>query len=379
MKIVIAPDSFKDSLRAADICRAIAAGCQKAEPTATLELIPLSDGGEGLIQAIAHSGQYISCTVTGPDSSPVNAQYLISEKDSAKTAIIEMAAAAGLELLPPKKRNPINTTTFGVGELILHAWNNGCRNFYIGMGGSATIDCGCGLAQALGIKFFDQNDQLITKPLTPALNKDIKCICTTDIKIDTSKCSFTAISDVNNTLLGNSGAAYVFGPQKGADHNQILIAEQANTNAVTVIENNCQHSLRDIPGTGAAGGLAIAIIAFLNGTITSGIDAVLKETNFQQRIKDADLIITGEGAIDKTTIDGKVISGVLAYSAKIPVYVLCGSINSDLTPLYKLGLTAAYSICPGPCSLADSIKNTAANLNRTAEQLIRTITQAQTP
>ena len=375
MKIIIAPDSFKESCRAIDVCRAIENGCRKADPQAIIDTIPLSEGGEGLIDCF--TGETIKCKVSGPLSLPVETSYLISSSNDSKTAIIEMSAAAGLELISPAERNPVTTSTYGVGELILDAYTRGCRKFYIGLGGSGTVDCGCGIAQALGVEFFDRDNHLIESPLCPSLNIQVKYINTSNMKIDISSCQFTAITDVNNPLLGENGAAFVFAEQKGANHQQILQLEQANSSIVSVIENEIGRKLRNIPGGGAAGGLAIAIMAFLDGKIESGINTVLRETNFHQRIKDADLIITGEGAIDPTTANGKVISGVIKAAGKIPVIALCGSIQCELDSLYKLGLTAAYSICLGPISLPDSIKDTCTNLTQTAENVVRTFTAGQ--
>ncbi len=373
MKIIIAPDSFKESLRAEQAANAIAAGARKAAPGAAIELVPLADGGEGLISCFKFKDHHIeTCHVHGPLSGYVTAEYLIFEENKRKTAVIEMASAAGIELIPTEQRNPLLTTTYGVGEIIFNAYNKGCRKFYIGLGGSATSDCGCGMAQALGVRFYDSQCNEIEPAINAALNIHINSINTENISIDINDCSFTAVCDVANPLLGELGAAFTYARQKGADDNQIIQIEQASTSVVSVIEKETCKKLRYIPGSGAAGGIGVSIVAFMDGKLEPGMEIILRETDFYSKIKDADLIITGEGCIDQTTIHGKVISGVLKAASGIPVIALCGAIQGDIKPLYEAGLTAAYSICPGPATLQQAINDTAPNLARTAHQVVKT-------
>ena len=372
MKIVIAPDSFKESLRAEEAANAIAAGVRKAAPGADIITVPLADGGEGLLNCFTSKKHRIeTCNVHGPLSEYINAKYLIIE-DETKTAVIEMAAAAGIELIEQEKRNPLLATTYGVGEMIIDAYGKGCRNFYIGLGSSATCDCGCGMAQALGVKFFDSHGLIIEPAINAALNIQIKSICTEDMLIDTDSCSFTAICDVANPLLGEYGAAFTYGPQKGADNNQVIQIEQANMSVVSVIEKETCKKLRAIPGSGAAGGIGISIVAFLYGKLKPGMEIVFQETDFYSKIKDADLIITGEGCIDETTSNGKVISGIISAASGKPVIALCGTTRGNIEPLYNAGLTAVFPICPGPCTLETAIADTAANLKRAARQVVKT-------
>ena len=373
MKIVIAPDSFKESLRAEQVAYAIAAGVRKAVPGAVIETIPLADGGEGLLSCFKFKNHHIeTCHVHGPLSGYVTAEYMIFEESKRKTAVIEMSSAAGMELVTPEQRNPLLTTTYGVGQLILDAYNKGCRFFYIGLGSSATSDCGCGMAQALGVIFYDSLCQHIEPAINAALNIQIKSINTENMLIDVSNCSFTAVCDVTNPLLGEYGAAFTYARQKGADDNQIIQIEQTTNSIVSVIEKETCKKLRFIPGSGAGGGIGVSIVAFLDGRLVPGMDIIFRETNFYNKINDADLIITGEGCIDPTTTHGKVISGVLKAASGKPVIALCGAIQGDIKPLYKAGITAVFPICPGPGDLEKAYKNTAKNLTRTALQVVKT-------
>ncbi len=377
MKIVIAPDSFKECCRAVDVARAIATGVRLSCPASEIVQIPLSDGGEGLLQCFPGEHEKIISQVTGPTGKSVNAEYIIIDRFGKKAAVIEMSAAAGIELISTEERNPLLTTTYGVGELILDAWHKGCRDFYIGLGGSATCDCGTGMAQALGIEFFDDSGLLIEPYMNASLNTQVKNISCKNLKIPVMNSRFTAICDVSNPLLGKDGAAFVFAAQKGANDKQILQIEQANSLIVSKIENEFGRKLRNIPGSGAAGGIGISLLAFLDGKLEPGINIILRITDFFDRVKNADLIITGEGSLDSTTASGKVISGIIDTANGIPVIALCGSINGDISALYNRGLTAAYSICPGPMPLSHSIKNAGKNLSRTAEQVMRTFIARQ--
>ena len=373
MKIVIAPDSFKESLRAEQVANAIAVGARKAAHCAKIECIPLADGGEGLLNCFRSKTHHIeTCHVHGPLSGYVTAEYLIIEEKNRKTAVIEMSAAAGIEILKREDRNPLLTTTYGVGEIILNAYRKGCRKFYIGLGGSATSDCGCGMAQALGVKFYDSHDHIIEPAINASLNIHINSINTDEMLIDTNECTFIAVCDVANPLLGEHGAAFTYARQKGADDNQIIQIEQATVSVVSVIEKETCKKLRTIQGSGAAGGLGVSIVAFLEGKLKPGMDIIFQEIDFYSRIADADLIITGEGCIDETTIQGKVISGVLKAAAGKPVIALCGAIEGDLKPLYHAGLTAIFPICTCRGTIEEAFANTAENLTRTARQVVKT-------
>ncbi|MBN1766227.1 MAG: glycerate kinase [Sedimentisphaerales bacterium] len=381
MKIVIAPDSFKGSLTATQACDAIEAGLRRIVPDAEIVKIPMADGGEGTVESLvaATGGHVCELDVTGPLAEMVRAFYGIlgsGPGDQSRTAVIEMAAAAGLPQVPTDKRNPLYTTTYGFGELITHALDNGCRNFIMGIGGSATNDCGTGMAQALGVKFLDRQGQTITRCMTGELMGQVNAIDIQKINPHISQSHFIIACDVVNPLLGPHGASYVYGPQKGADEQTIKILESNMTHIIEIIEAQTHKSVRDVSGAGAAGGLGAGLMAFLNAQGRSGIDIVLKYSHFEQKIKGADLIITGEGKIDATTVSGKTLSGIARAGANqsIPVIALAGSSGPDAGQVFAgLPIHAILSICPGPMDLSQALEHGAAYLADTAEQAIRLV------
>ena len=374
MKIVVAPDSFKGSLSAAEACEAIAHGVRRALPGAEIVTIPMADGGEGTVDALVLStgGRHVAARVTGPLDKPVKARYGIL--GDGKTAVIEMAAASGLPLVPPEKRNPLKTTTCGTGELIRNALEKGCRRFIIGIGGSATTDCGAGMAQALGVAFL-RAGRRIEAHMTGGLMGEVDDIDYSGLLASARESEFIVACDVDNPLLGSKGAVAVYSPQKGATPEQCEILEANMTRIIGVIERVTGRSVRDAAGAGAAGGLGAALMAFLGARLRRGVDIVLEQCRFAERIAGASLVITGEGQIDYQTAFGKTPSGVarVAKAQGIPVVALAGSVGKGADRLAEIGIQACLSICPGPLSLAEAMSRGAELLESAAERLIRVI------
>jgi glycerate kinase len=374
MKFVLAPDSFKGSLTAKQVCNAMEKGILKVFPAAEIVSIPMADGGEGTVEAMVNQthGTFVKVPVTDPLGNTIEAEYGIL--GNSQTAIIEMAAASGLTLVPENKQNPFNTTTYGTGELIRHAIDNGCRKVIIGIGGSATIDGGAGMAQALGVEFFDElgkkmNDYMNNKKIGRVSEISLENI---HPKIKSTR--FIIASDVDNPLLGPQGAAFVYGRQKGAEEKDLAILDGNLNNFYNIVENSLNVEVRELSGAGAAGGLGAALIAFLSARLEKGVDLILNTIGYREKFQNASLIFTGEGKLDEQTPYGKTITGVLkaASQLKIPVIALTGSIG-DLEKLNLMGLTAAFSICNGPMSEKDSINNAEELISLTTEQVCRAI------
>jgi glycerate 2-kinase len=381
MKIVIAPDSFKGSVSSSEACEAIAQGIRRVVSDARIVSIPMADGGEGTVNALVTStqGQLRTVTVTGPLGEPVDAAYGIlgtregNRESVPMTAVIEMSAAAGLTLIPDPKRNPLHTTTHGVGQLIRDALDQDCRDFIIGIGGSGTNDGGTGMAQAIGVRFLDQDQNEITEPMTGLRMDQVDSIDISQLDPRIAESNFVVACDVQNPLLGPTGATRTYGPQKGADAEALEILETNMTHIITKIENHVGKAIRDIPGTGAAGGIGLSLIAFTNAKLQSGVDIVLRYSRFAERAAGADLILTGEGRIDGQTIYGKTVAGVAAAAQKlkIPVIALAGSIGPDAHKVLDIGVSAYLSINPGPITLEQAIRTAREYLADTAEQVIR--------
>lgn len=385
MKIVIAPDSFKGSATAAQVCDAITQGLRRVVGDAEIVAVPMADGGEGTVDALvaATGGRLQHTTVCGPlgQTQQVQAGYGILGPDRqadhadtrATTAVIEMAAAAGLPLVPPDRRNPLHTTTYGLGQMIAHAIEHDCRDFVIGIGGSATNECGMGMAQALGVRFIDDRGNEIGEPMTGASIGRVAAIDQSGLLPGLAQCKFTVACDVQNPLLGPTGATYTYGPQKGADDNSLATLEKNIAHIINLIEGCTGRSVRDIPGAGAAGGLGAGLMALLDAKLQPGIDIVIDACRFAQRIDGADLIITGEGRIDGQTVYGKTIAGVASAAAEqsIPVIALAGSLGPDARKVLDLPVAAILSICPGPIPLDQALREAPALLADTAEQAIR--------
>jgi glycerate kinase len=375
MKFVIAPDSFKGSLSAIEVCTAIERGIKKVIPTAQIVNLPMADGGEGTVEALVSStGGHLEWTVVhDPLGQEIRAHYgILGDK---QTAVIEMAAASGLPLVPLAKRNPLYTSTYGTGELILAAAHQGCRQFIIGIGGSATTDGGTGMAQALGVKFWDQTLHEITSPMNGDWLGKISVLDLTSLNPVIHACQFTVACDVENPLLGPKGCAHVYGPQKGATPAIVAQLEQNMTHFANILEKISGRSVRDIPGAGAAGGLGAGLMAFVNGTLKRGIEIVLQASHFAEQIHGANLIFTGEGRIDFQTAFGKTLSGVAREAKKqgIPVIALGGMVDDNIDDLYEMGISSFFSICNCPMDLPTAMKNTAHLLELASERSLRAV------
>ena len=373
--IIIAPDSFKESLSAVDVADAIEKGLFNVQPNWHTQKIPLADGGEGTLAIIE---QYVSCQrksslVCNAIAQPINAYFLLSQHN---IAYIEVAQSVGLAQLPEELRNPLESTSYGVGQQISQALEANITEIVLTFGGSACNDAGAGLLQALGAKYFDAKKQLL-KAVGGNLI-DIHTVDLSELDIRLQSIKFTLLTDVTNPLLGSEGASMVFCPQKGASAKEVIQLEENICHFSQLLENKFNKDISTISGCGAAGGIPASLLATTDAKIQSGIDYLMSLTHFNQHLSQADLVITGEGKIDNQTINGKVISGIieLAKRHKVPVIALAGSIDakSDLTLLSKKGLTAVFSICPSPTDIPTALKNTAFNLEYTANNIARLFT-----
>lgn len=366
MKIIIAPDSFKESMTSKEAADSIEKGFKAVFPDAEYTKIPAADGGEGTVQALtdATGGSIIKKTVTGPLGTPVNAAYgLLGD---GRTAVIEMAEASGLHLVPLHLRDPLNTTTRGTGELIADAASRGASEIIIGLGGSATNDGGTGMASALGVRFLNEEGQEI--PDGGGALHTLASIDISGLSPDLKHIRFRAACDVKNPLTGENGASYVFGPQKGASEKTKVVLDRNLYHFADVLRRQHDIEADTVKGAGAAGGLGTGLIAFLQAELQSGIDVVLDTLSFSDQIRDADLVITGEGQIDGQTIFGKTPAGIAARAAaqEIPVIALAGSLGKNFEHVYSAGITAVFSIVPGAVSLEDALASGRFNLESTA-------------
>lgn len=373
MKIVIAPDSFKESMSGKVACNAIERGLKKVLKDAKFEKVPMADGGEGTTQSLvdATDGKIYHVEVTNPLGEKIESKFGIL--GDGKTAIIEMASASGLELIPREKRDPMITTTFGTGELIKSALDLGVSTILIGIGGSATNDGGAGMIQALGGKLLDKdNNQIgfgggelskIDKIDLSELDKRLK-----NVKI-------VVACDVDNPLTGERGASYIFGRQKGATDETIKILDNNLKYFAKIIRENLNIDVENVAGAGAAGGLGAGLMAFLSAELKKGIEIVIEYSHLEEKLKDASLVITGEGSIDGQTRFGKTPYGVAKTAKKynIPVIAVAGNVGEDIEILYNYGFDAIFSILPGVQNLETALKNGEKNLERVSENIARFI------
>ncbi len=366
MKIVIAMDSFKESMTAKEACEAAKRGIKKACKNADIMLIPMADGGEGTVQALvdASNGKLFKEIVTGPLGETVEGFFGIL--GNSETAVIEMASASGLELVPHENRNPLITTTRGTGELILKALDKGVKKIIMGIGGSATNDGGVGMAQALGVRFLTENN---SKEITGG--GDLQKIIEIDVSgIDPriKETEFLIACDVSNPLTGEQGASAVFGPQKGATLEMVEILDSGLKNLALNIKNSLNIDVENIPGAGAAGGLGAGSIAFLNARLQKGVDIVIDCVGLNEKMQGADFVITGEGRIDGQSIFGKTPIGVAKIAKENGAFVigLAGSLGEGYEKVYDSGIDCAFSIVNGICDLEKALANGAENLEKTA-------------
>ena len=371
MKIVIAPDSFKGSASSLQIAVSIQKGIQRVCPDAQFDLIPIADGGEGTCEAVLASaaGEWITRRVVGPLGAPVDARYCMLED---RTAIIEMAAASGLTLVPHDELDPMRATSIGTGELIRDALDHGARRLIIGIGGSATNDGGAGMLQALGGSLRDSEEKeigfgggVLDKLHTLDLSKLDPRIQNSDI---------TIACDVTNPLLGPKGASAVYGPQKGATAEQVRVLDQSLTHYAKIVKAATGIDAADLEGAGAAGGLGYGLLVFLGASLKRGIDTMLDLAGFDERIKGADLVITGEGRIDGQSAFGKVPVGIASRvkrAGELPVIAFAGGIGEGAERLYDLGIDAMVSIVDGAMELKTAMERVLELTERCAERTLR--------
>lgn len=375
MKVVVAIDSLKGSLSSLEAGEAIKRGILKVVPNAEISVLPLADGGEGTVEALTlgMNGKLVSVTVTGPLAEPVDCVYGILEDK--KTAIIEMAGAAGITLIPDTKRNPLHTTTYGVGEVIKDAISKGCRHFIVGIGGSATNDGGIGMLQALGYGMLDKDGKQVS--LGAKGLKDLETITEHSIIPELNDCTFRIACDVTNPLCGEFGCSAVFGPQKGADDTLILQMDTWLRQYAKLTSEKYEKTDATHPGTGAAGGMGFAFLVYTNAILESGVKIVLEETNLENYIKEADIVITGEGRLDAQTIYGKAPIGVAKIAKKYnkPVLAFAGTVKEDAVICKEHGIDASYQIKKETQTLQEAMIPSVARQNMidAVEQVFRTI------
>ncbi|EIV6646026.1 MULTISPECIES: glycerate kinase [Klebsiella] len=369
MKIVIAPDSYKESLSALDVATAIETGFREIYPHAEYVKVPVADGGEGTVEAMvaATQGHIVQVSVTGPLGEPVNAFYGLS--GDMRCAYIEMAAASGLESVPPTRRNPLLTTSWGTGELIRHALDAGVSQIIIGIGGSATNDGGAGMAQALGAKLLSAGQQQIA-PGGGAL-ETLARIDLSELDPRLADCRIDVACDVTNPLTGPQGASAVFGPQKGATAAMIERLDRGLQHFAQIIDRDLDIDVLNLEGGGAAGGMGAALYAFCGANLRPGIEIVTDALGLAELVADADLVITGEGRIDSQTIHGKVPVGVakVAKRFNVPVIGIAGSLTADVGVVHQHGLDAVFSVLYSVCTLDEALANAAANVRMTARNV----------
>ena len=373
MNIVIAPDSFKECLTATEVAKNVAKGIVKVVPEAEISCIPISDGGEGLLDSLVlpFEGKIYSVTVKDPLQRNVNSEYGILKDGS--TAVIEMAKASGLELLKEEEKNPLITTTYGTGQLIKHALDKGCRKLIIGLGGSATNDGGVGMLKALGIKFLNKKGIELSEG--GGFLNELESINTTEFDSRLKDCEVVVACDVSNPLTGMNGASFVYGEQKGGNAKQLKILDENLKRYAKLVSKIVEKDIDTIPGAGAAGGTGAGLLAFLDAKLVNGIELILETLQLEKYIKNADLVITGEGKIDQQTLNGKTIAGIakMAKKHKVPVIVITGKIGEGIEEIYENGVNAIYSIVNQPMDLDTALKTADVLIENCSENIMRTI------
>lgn len=375
MKIVIASDSFKENLTSLQVATQIEKGILKVLPKAKCTKVPMADGGEGTVQALvdATDGKIIRKKVTGPNNDKVTARYGVL--GDGVTGVIEMAEASGLHLTSRDSREPLKATSYGTGELIADAMKKGIETIIIGLGGSATVDGGAGMVQALGVRFLNKAGEEIKENLGGGMLKDIASIDVSKANPLLKKTKIIIACDVVNPLAGKKGAAYVFGPQKGATAAQVKTLDDNLKYFGELIKTQLKKDVSDKPGAGAAGGLGAALMAFTRATTKRGVDLVVKVTELEKHLKGADLVITGEGRVDFQTAFGKTPAGVAkaAKKFKVPVIAIGGALADDARGVFEHGIHGLDSAVCQPMSLEDALKNSKKYLELAGERVIRTV------
>jgi glycerate 2-kinase len=371
MKIIVAPNALKGSLTADEAADAIITGIRRMPRECEIIKMPVADGGDGILEVLrAHiPGKMEHVEAADPLFRKRPVQFFVSPQQS--LAVVEMAKVSGLAMLSEDQRNPEITTSYGTGEVIREALNTGIRNIHLGLGGSATVDGGMGIACALGVKFLDHDHREL-----PPVGSSLSMIRKMDLSgLDNrlKHVKMDAICDVNNPLLGPNGAAHIFGPQKGATPEQVKALETGLENLAKVILHETGVDIRDVPGAGAAGGVGGALLGIFKAELRPGIDVVLELLDMESHIQDADLVLTAEGQIDTQTVRGKAPAGVarLAKKHNVPCIALAGSIGPVNQSVYDSGITAVFSLCPGPLTLSQAMEDGACHLSNLAEQIMR--------
>ena len=372
MKIVVAIDSFKGSLSSLEAGAAVKAAALRADPSCQVVVKPLADGGEGTVQAFAGmpGSRLVDLWVQDPLGRPVHAQYCMLDR---QTAVMEMAAAAGLTLLSPHERDPMFTSTYGVGEMIRNAIERGCRRFLIGIGGSATNDGGVGMLTALGYAFLDAED----RPIRPGAIglRDLRRICTDGVMPQLQECTFRIACDVTNPLVGSHGCSAVYGPQKGATQSAVVLMDMWLKDYAKMTTQLFPWADREYPGAGAAGGLGFAFLAYTGAELLSGARLVIQETGLYDEIPDADLVITGEGRLDHQTVMGKAPIAVAQMAKRLGKRVIAfsGCVTDQAEVCNDRGIDAFFPILRGVTTLEEALdpQNASRNLEATAYQVFR--------
>jgi glycerate kinase len=371
LKVVIAPQGFKGNLSALQVSRAVDQGIRRALPGVVTSLVPMADGGEGTAQALidALGGSLVPAAVTGPVGERVTANWGFLA--DGVTAVIEMALASGLGLVPPEKRNPELATTYGTGELVRHALERGCRKFIIGVGDSATNDGGAGMAQALGARLLNAAGEEIA--FGGAALEGLARIDVTGLDPRLADCDILLACDVDNPLCGPEGASCVYGPQKGASREMVARLDSALAHYADVIKRDLGIDIRDVPGAGAAGGLGAGLMVFLKARMQPGVEVIIRATGLVEHLKDAGLVFTGEGRIDSQTACGKTAVGVARRAKEfgLPVIAIAAEIGAGYQIVYEHGIDTVFSIAPGPISLSRSQKEASALTSDVAERAMR--------
>lgn len=370
MRVVIAPDSFKGTNDAVRVAELIKRGVLRVFPHADTRCIPAADGGEGTVTAVvaAAGGELREISVTGPVGDPVSARYGLLPGGR---GVIEMAAASGLPLVPQDRQNPEHTTTYGTGELMADALDAGCRELLIGVGGSATNDGGIGMAEALGYRFLDEGG--VACGHDGEALRQIASISTESVDPRISESRFVVACDVQNPLYGRTGAAFVYGPQKGADQEMVVRLDEGLRNLSRVIGRDLGVAVDELPGAGAAGGLGAGLVAFCGAELESGIDAVLDLVRFDEMLEGVDLIITGEGALDGSTAYGKVPVGIARRATErgIPVLAIVGNIGPGAEAVYELGIDGVMTTVSGAMPLEEALRRSGPLIEDAAMRLMR--------
>ena len=374
-KIVIAADSFKGNLTSFEVAVSIEKGIRRVLPNVTCVKVPVADGGEGTVQSLidAAGGKLVRKRVKGPARQTVTACYgWLPDK---KTAVIEMAEASGLPLVKGRSKNPLKTTTYGTGQLMLDALDRGAVKIILGIGGSATNDGGVGMAQALGVRFVDINGREIKEPGSGGMLAKIRTIDITGLDARVSKADILVACDVENPLYGKQGAAHVFGPQKGATPKMVTELDANLKHLGKLIKRDLKKDIARMSGAGAAGGLGVGLVAFAGATLKRGVDIVLRTVELEKYLKDADLVITGEGKVDFQTAFGKTPSGVakVAKKHKVPVVAIGGALSDDARNVFAHGIDGIASAAAKEMSLDEAMRDSKPHLEDAAERVVRMI------